>query len=168
MWADGIHVNVRLEDTENQRHCLLVLLGATAEGYKELIAVMDGYRESTQSWLELLVDLRQRGLTQAPQVAVGDGALGFWAVLRQVHPQMREQHCWVHKTAKVLNALPQSVQPRAKEDLHQIWLAESRAQANQAFDKFLAKYGAKYEGACRCLEKDREELLAFYDFLAEP
>ena len=166
IWADGIHVNVRLEDTENKRQCMLVVLGATVDGHKELIAVMDGYRESEQCWTELLVDLQQRGLTLAPQLAVGDGALGFWAALRKVYPETREQRCWVHKTANVLSKLPRSVQPRAKADLHEIWMAETREAANQAFDRFLAKYGAKYEGACECLRKDREELLTFYDFPA--
>ena len=167
IWADGIHVNVRLEDTENKRQCMLVVMGATADGHKELIAVMDGYRESEQSWKELLIDLQQRGLTLAPQVATGDGALGFWAALRKVYPQTREQRCWVHKTANVLNKMPKSVQPRAKEALHEIWMAETRDAANKAFDRFLEKYGAKYEGACECLKKDRAELLTFYDFPAE-
>src|SRR6516225_2801943 len=167
IWADGIYVNIRLEDTENKRQCLLVVMGATAEGYKELVAVRDGYRESEQSWHELLVDLKQRGLTLAPQLATGDGALGFWAALRKVYPQTREQRCWVHKTANVLNNLPKSVQPRAKTDLHEIWMAETREAANQAFDKFLAKYQAKYGEACECLVKDREVLLTFYDFPAE-
>jgi putative transposase len=167
IWADGIHVNVRLEDPENKRQCMLVVMGATAEGHKELIAVMDGYRESEQSWTELLVDLRQRGLTLAPLLATGDGALGFWAALRKVFPETREQRCWVHKTANVLNKLPKSVQPRAKADLHEIWMAETRAEANKAFDVFLAKYQAKYEGACECLRKDRDVLLTFYDFPAE-
>ena|SRR5215475_67365 len=167
IWADGIYVNVRLEDTENKRQCMLVVMGATADGHKELIAVMDGYRESEQSWNELLTDLRQRGWTLPPQVATGDGALGFWAALRKVFPQTREQRCWVHKTANVLNKLPRSVQPRAKEDLHEIWMAETREQASKAFDGFLAKYQAKYEGACECLRKDREVLLTFYDFPAE-
>jgi transposase-like protein len=167
LWADGIYVNVRLEDTENKRQCLLVVMGVTLEGHKELVAVMDGYRESEASWSELLVDLQQRGLTLAPQLATGDGALGFWAALRKVYPQTREQRCWVHKTANVLNKLPKSVQPRAKADLHEIWMAETREQANQAFDKFLAKYDAKYEAACECLRKDRDVLLTFYDFPAE-
>jgi len=167
IWVDGIYVNVRLEDTENKRQCLLVMMGVTVDGHKELMAVMDGYRESEQSWYELLVDLKQRGLTLAPQLATGDGALGFWAALRKVYPETREQRCWVHKTANVLNKLPRSVQPRAKADLHEIWLAETREAANQAFDNFLAKYQAKYEGACECLQKDREVLLAFYDFPAE-
>lgn len=167
LWADGIYVNVRLEDTENKRQCMLVVMGATADGHKELVAVMDGYRESEQSWFELLTGLKQRGLTLAPQLATGDGALGFWAALRKVYPQTREQRCWVHKTVNVLNKLPKSVQPRAKADLHEIWLAETRAAANKAFDTFLEKYQAKYEGACECLRKDREVLLAFYDFPAE-
>jgi len=167
IWADGISVSVRLEDTENKRQCLLVLVGATAEGYKELLAVMDGYRESEQSWYELLIDLKQRGLTLAPQLATGDGALGFWAALRKVYPQTREQRCWVHKTANVLNKMPTSVQPRAKADLHEVWMAETRASANKAFDDFLGKYQVKYEGACECLRKDRDVLLAFYDFPAE-
>jgi putative transposase len=167
IWADGIHVNVRLEDTENKQQCLLVVMGATAEGHKELLAVQDGYRESTQSWTELLVDLQRRGLTLAPKVATGDGALGFWAALRRVYPETREQRCWVHKTANVLNRMPKSVQPRAKADLHAIWMAETREQAYQAFDTFVAKYQAKYGEACECLRKDREELLTFYDFPAE-
>ena len=167
IWADGIYVNVRLEDTEAKRQCLLVVMGATAEGQKELLAVMDGYRESTQSWTELLVDLRQRGLTLAPKLATGDGAMGFWAALRTVYPETRQQRCWVHKTMNVLNKMPRSVQPRAKADLHEIWMAETREQAHKAFDTFLAKYQAKYEDACECLSKDRAELLTFYDFPAE-
>ena len=167
LWADGIYVNVRLEDPENQRQCLLVIMGATADGHKELIAVQDGYRESEQSWTELLLDLRQRGLTVAPLLATGDGALGFWAALRKVYSETREQRCWVHKTANVLNKMPKSVQPRAKADLHEIWMAETRAQADKAFDAFLAKYQAKYADACACLRKDREVLLTFYDFPAE-
>jgi putative transposase len=167
LWADGIYVNVRLEDTENKQQCLLVLMGATADGHKELLAVQDGYRESTQSWTELLVDLQRRGLTLPPKLATGDGALGFWAALRMVYPETREQRCWVHKTANVLNKMPRSVQPRAKADLHQIWMAETRTHAYQALDTFLAKYQAKYADACECLSKDREELLTFYDFPAE-
>jgi len=167
IWADGIHVNVRLEDTENARQCLLVVMGATADGYKELLAVRDGYRESEQSWHELLIDLKQRGLTLAPQLATGDGGLGFWAALRKVYPETREQRCWVHKTANVLNNLPRSVQPRAKADLHEIWMAETRESANKALEAFLGKYQAKYADACECLTKDRDVLMAFYDFPAE-
>jgi len=167
VWADGIHVNVRLEDEGNKKQCLLVLMGATAEGRKELIAVMDGVRESKQSWQELLLDLRQRGLSKPPKLAVGDGSLGFWAALREVYPTTREQRCWVHKTANVLNKMPKALQAKAKGDLHQIWLAETREMANKAFDHFLEKYGVKYEAACNCLSKDRDALLTFYNFPAE-
>jgi len=167
LWVDGIYVNVRLEDTENKRQCLLIVMGATPDGYKELLAVSDGYRESTQSWQEVLLDLKQRGLALAPKLATGDGALGFWAALRQVYPETRGQRCWMHKTANVLNKMPRSVQRRAKADLHEIWMAETREGANKAFDDFLAKYQAKFDGACECLSKDREALLAFYDFPAE-
>ena len=167
IWADGIYANVRLEDEANSRQCLLVLMGATAAGEKELIAVIDGYRESKQSWLELLLGLKQRGLTIDPKLAIGDGALGFWAAVREVYPQAREQRCWVHKTANVLNKMPKSVQSKAKADIHEIWQAETRAMGNKAFDHFLEKYGAKYPDACECLKKDREALLTFYDFPAE-
>lgn len=167
IWADGIYANVRLEDDANKKQCLLVLMGATIDGRKELIGVIDGYRESKQSWLEFLLDLKQRGLSIDPKLAVGDGALGFWAALREVFPTTREQRCWVHKTANVLNKMPQSVQPKAKADLHEIWQAETRAEANEAFDHFLQKYSPKYEAACECLKKDRDVLLTFYDFPAE-
>ena len=167
IWADGIYANVRLEDEANSRQCLLVLMGATAEGEKELIAVIDGYRESKQSWMELLLDLKQRGLTIEPKLAIGDGALGFWAAVREVYTKTREQRCWVHKTANVLNKMPKSVQPKAKADIHEIWQAETREMGNKAFDHFLEKYRAKYSDACECLKKDREALLIFYDFPAE-
>lgn len=167
VWADGIYANIRLEDEANSKQCLLVLMGATADGVKELITVQDGFRESEQSWKELLLDLKQRGLTIAPKLAVGDGALGFWAALRKIFPETKEQRCWVHKTVNVLNKLPKSVQPKAKGDLHEIWQAETRAAATKAFDHFLEKYAAKYAKACECLKKDRDELLAFYDFPAE-
>lgn len=167
VWADGIYANIRLEDEANSKQCLLVLMGATADGVKELITVQDGYRESEQSWSELLLDLTQRGLTIAPKLAVGDGALGFWAALRKIFPETKEQRCWVHKTANVLNNLPKSVQPKAKGDLHEIWQAETRENANKAFDHFQEKYAAKYAKACDCLKKDRDELLTFYDFPAE-
>lgn len=167
VWADGIYANIRLEDGANSKQCLLVLMGATADGVKELITVQDGFRESEQSWKELLLDLKQRGLTIAPKLAVGDGALGFWAALRKIFPETKEQRCWVHKTVNVLNKLPKSVQPKAKGDLHEIWQAETRAAATKAFDHFLEKYAAKYAKACECLKKDRDELLAFYDFPAE-
>ena len=167
VWADGIHVNVRLETPENRKQCLLVLMGATTEGKKELIAVVDGYRESEQSWYELLIDLKQRGLSISPKLAVGDGALGFWAAIRKVFPDTREQRCWVHKTANILNKMPRSVQPKAKDAIHQIWMSETREQGHKAFDAFLEKYQAKYPEACHCLSKDRDVLLAFYDFPAE-
>ena len=167
VWADGIHAKVRLEDDANKKQCILVLMGATADGKKELIAVNDGYRESEQSWSELLLSLKQRGLGEAPKIAVGDGALGFWAALRKVFPETIEQRCWVHKTANILNKMPKSVQPKAKGDLHEIWQAETRADAAKAFDNFLEKYDAKYHPACECLRKDRDQLLAFYDFPAE-
>ena len=167
IWADGIYANIRLEDEANSKQCLLVIRGATADGEKELIAVIDGYRESKQSWLELLLGLKQRGLTIPPMLAIGDGALGFWAALREVFPTTQEQRCWVHKTANVLNNMPKSVQPKAKADLHEIWQAETRETANKAFDHFLEKYGAKYPAACECLKKDRDVLLSFYDFPAE-
>jgi transposase-like protein len=168
LWADGIYANVRLEDEANARQCLLVLMGATEDGRKELICVLDGFRESKQSWRELLLDLKQRGLAlTASSLAVGDGALGFWAALREVYPGVREQRCWLHKTANVLNKLPKSLQPKAKGELHEIWQAETREDAQRAFDNFLEKYQAKYAAACECLSKDREELLAFYDFPAE-
>jgi len=167
LWADGIHVNVRLEDDANKRQCLLVLMGATPRGEKELIAITDGYRESKQSWSELLLDLKQRGLSIDPQLAVADGALGFWAAVREIFSEIQEQRGWVHKTANVLNNMPKSVQPKAKADIHEIWQAPTRETANQAFDHFLEKYGAKYDAACVCLKKDRDVLLSFYDFPAE-
>ena len=167
IWADGIHVNVRLESAGNQRQCMLVLIGATRGGKKEFIAITDGYRESEQSWYELLVDLKNRGLIMAPKLAIGDGALGFWAAIRKVYGETREQRCWVHKTANILNKMPKSVQPKAKTDIHNIWMAETRKEAGEAFDTFLEKYQAKYPKACECLAKDRDALLTFYDFPAE-
>lgn len=163
VWADGIHFNIRLEE---DRQCILVLMGATGDGKKELIAVSDGYRESEQSWKALLLDCQARGLTVTPALAVGDGALGFWKALRQIFPTTREQRCWVHKTANVLDKMPKGQQPKAKEMLHAIWQAETRAAAGKAFDLFVATYEAKYGKATDCLLKDREELLVFYDFPA--
>lgn len=167
VWADGIHVNVRLGDEENRRQCILVLMGATPDGRKELIAVQDGYRESEQSWSELLLDLKQRGLESAPELAIGDGALGFWAALRKVFPTTREQRCWVHKTANILNDIPKATQPRVKQAVHAIWEAESRQDAEQAMEHFQEKYAAKYPKAWERLNKDRDVLLTFYDFPAE-
>ena len=164
LWVDGVHFNIRLEE---DRQCILVLMGATADGHKELIALHDGYRESEQSWRELLLDVKSRGLSIDPKLATGDGALGFWKALPQVFPTTRTQRCWVHKTANVLDKLPKRLQPRAKEMIHEIWMADTREAAQAAFDAFLATYGPKYPQACECLAKDREELLAFYDFPAE-
>ena len=164
VWADGIHFNIRLEE---DRQCILVLMGATADGQKELIAIVDGYRESEQSWKALLLDCQARGLVVDPKLAIGDGALGFWKAVRQVWPQTQEQRCWVHKTANVLDSLPKSQQPRAKEMLHAIWQAATRQEADKAFDLFMATYEAKYPKATECLSKDREQLLVFYDFPAE-
>ena len=164
IWVDGVHFNVRLEE---DRQCILVVMGATADGNKELIAVADGYRESEQSWKEVLLDVKQRGLTIDPKLAIGDGALGFWKALPQVFPTTGEQRCWVHKTANVLDKLPKRLQPRAKESIHQIWMAETKQAANEAFDAFIKTYEAKYPKATECLAKDREKLLTFYDFPAE-
>jgi transposase-like protein len=167
VWADGVHFNVRLEDPGNARQCILVLMGATAEGKKELLAVADGYRESEQSWLELLLDLRARGLLLDPELATGDGALGFWKALAKVYGKTRTQRCWVHKTRNVLNKMPKSVQAKAKSMLHDIWMAATRAEAESAFDLFVDAFGTKYAAAVSCLRSDRAELLAFYDFPAE-
>ncbi len=168
LWADGVHFNVRLEE---DRTCILVLMGATADGRKELIAVADGFRESEQSWYELLMNVKARGLSvdpnTAPKLAIADGALGFWAALPKVWPQANAQRCWVHKTANVLGKLPKRSQPAAKDALHQIWMAPTRNAANQAFDTFVETYTPKYPKAAACLTKDRTELLAFYDFPAE-
>lgn len=167
LWADGIYFNVRLEDPGNSRQCILVLMGATAEGKKELIAVADGYRESEQSWLELLLDVRSRGVIVDPRTATGDGALGFWKALAQVYPTTRAQRCWVHKTANVLNKMPKSVQAKAKSMIHEIWMAETKSDAMKAMELFDETFRAKYESAVSCLTSDREVLLAFYDFPAE-
>lgn len=167
VWADGIHFNIRLEDPGNNKQCILVLMGATADGRKELIAIADGYRESTQSWRELLLDVKNRGLQVDPKVATGDGALGFWAAVREIYPTTKEQRCWVHKTANVLNKMPKSVQAKAKSMLHDIWMAETRAEADKAFDLLVSTYQAKYARAVECLVKDRDALLTFYDFPAE-
>jgi putative transposase len=164
LWVDGVHFGVRLEDASQ---CILVIIGATADGKKELLAMLDGYRESAESWKELLLDLKQRGLKIDPKLAVGDGALGFWKALPQVYGSTRAQRCWVHKTANVLNQLPKGQQAKAKAALHEIWMAESRAAAEQAFDHFLTTYEVKYAKATECLAKDRDSLLTFYDFPAE-
>lgn len=164
VWADGIHLQARLED---DAQCILVLIGATPTGDKELIGFTDGLRESAQSWSGLLLSLQQRGLRDAPQLAIGDGALGFWKALGEVWPKTREQRCWVHKTGNVLNKLPKTLHSKAKRDLQQIWMAETKVDAGKAFDLFEKTYVAKYEKAVTCLTKDRDVLLAFYDFPAE-
>lgn len=164
LWVDGIHFNIRLEE---HRQCILVVMGATADGKKELVAVQDGYRESEQSWKELLLDLEARGLDVDPELAVGDGALGFWKALPQVWPSTRPQRCWCHKTGNVLNKLPKGEQPRAKATLQEIWMAGTKADAEKAFGLFVDTYAAKFPNAAACLSKDKDELLAFYDFPAE-
>ena len=163
-WVDGIHVQARLEDTAQ---CLLVIIGATPEGKKELVGLVDGVRESAQSWRELLLDLKRRGLAIGPELAVADGALGFWQAIEEVWPQTRGQRCWVHKTANVLNKLPKSQQPRAKRALQEIWMAETKQDALAAFDAFVETWSIKYDKAVECLIRDRDALLAFYDFPAE-
>ena len=164
LWADGIYFNIRLSD---DRPCVLVLMGALADGTKELIAMVDGERESEQSWKQLLVDVKSRGLIQAPMLATGDGALGFWKALRQVWPSTRQQRCWVHKTVNVLDKLPRGQQIPAKNILHEIWMSATKADATKAMEKFAATCQAKYPKAVECLTKDKDELLAFYDFPAE-
>jgi transposase-like protein len=164
VWADGIYFNVRLTD---DRPCVLVLMGATEDGTKELIALVDGQRESEQSWLEVLLDVKSRGLVDAPKLATGDGSLGFWKALKQVYSSTRHQRCWVHKTVNVLDKLPKSQQPSAKSILHEIWMSATKDDALKAFDRFVATYQAKYPKAVECLLKDKDQLLAFYDFPAE-
>ena len=164
LWVDGIHFGVRLEDAAQ---CILVVIGATVDGKKELVALADGYRESADSWRELLLGLRSQGLKIDPQVAVGDGALGFWKALPQVFGTTQPQRCWVHKTANILNKLPKSQQPKAKAALQEIWMAATRQDAEKAFDQFLTVYRPKYPKAAACLEQDREALLTFYAFPAE-
>jgi transposase-like protein len=163
IWADGIHSNVRMDD----RLCLLVIIGSDAQGNKELIALSDGYRESAASWEETLLDLTQRGLTIPPKLAVGDGALGFWNALSKTWPQTAQQRCWVHKTANVMEKLPKSMQPKVKEVLHNIWGAETRKEAEIAFEHCIERFSLKYPKAMDCLAKDKATLLAFYDFPAE-
>ncbi len=164
IWADGVYLQARMEP---QAECMLVLIGATPEGKKELLGFQVGVRESAQSWRELLVDLKARGLSIAPEVATGDGAIGFWKALDEVSPTTRHQRCTVHKTANVLDKLPRSVQPAAKSDLREVWTAPDRMTAEAAIATFADKYGAKYDKAVTCLVKDRGSLLTFYDFPAE-
>lgn len=164
VWADGLYFGCRLSD---DRPCLLVLMGATADGKKELIAMVDGQRESETSWSSLLLDCKSRGLTTAPKLATGDGSLGFWIALGKAFPSTRQQRCWVHKTLNVLDKLPKGEQAAAKRTLHEIWMSARREDATTAFDRFVQLYGTKWPRATACLEKDRAELLSFYDFPAE-
>jgi len=164
LWVDGVYCNVRMD---KDKQCLLVIVGATENGVKELVALEDGYRESEQSWSELLIDLKHRGLSEAPEIAVGDGAMGFWKALKKVYPQTREQRCWMHKTGNILNYLPKREQPKAKDRLHQIWMASSKEEAFKALKHFVEIYEAKFPKAAHCLIKDKETLMAFYDFPAE-
>lgn len=163
-WADGIHMNTRLADG---KQCVLVIMGCNDAGIKELVGITDGYSEGTQSWKELLLSLKQQGLEMGPQLAIGDGALGFWKALKEVYGDTRKQRCWVHKTENVLNTLPKSLHAQSKQKLQDIWMAPTKDEANKAFDLFLKTYDAKYPKATECLRKDRNELMTFYDFPAE-
>ena len=162
IWADGVYSGLRAEQA---KLCALVIIGVNERGEKHFLAIEDGVRESTQSWREVLLSLKSRGMN-APKLAIGDGAMGFWAALDEVYGETRQQRCWMHKTMNVLNCLPKSSQPKAKSALHSIWQAETKTEAEKAFDLFLATYDAKYPKATLCLQKDREELMAFYDFPA--
>lgn len=163
IWADGIYFNIRNDDA---KQCILVIIGVTEDGRKEFVAIEDGYRESEQSWSELLLRIKSQGLKHPPKLAIGDGALGFWKALRKVYPETEHQRCWVHKTANVLNKLPKILQPKVKQALHQIWMAPTRTDAYKVFDSVLCVYSDKYPKAMECLEKDKKELLAFYDYPA--
>jgi len=163
IWADGIYSGLRGED---DKLCALVIVGVNARGQKQFLAIEDGVRESTQSWREVLLSLKSRGMN-APKLAIGDGAMGFWAALEEVFPTSRQQRCWQHKTMNVLNCLPKLSQPKAKSALHNIWQAETKEDANKAFDLFVKTYEPKYPKAALCLQKDRDELMAFFDFPAQ-
>ena len=164
VWADGVYFTPRLD---GDRQCMLVIIGTDEYGEKDVLGIMDGFRENADSWRDLLRGLKKRGLTQDPELAIGDGALGFWTALRDVHPTTREQRCWVHKTANVTGAMPKSLREKAKAELQDIWMAETKKEANAAFDLFVETYGVKYERAVAKLIKDRDVLLTFYDFPAE-
>lgn len=163
-WVDGIYFNVRLTD---ERPCLLVIVGTLVDGSKELVAIWDGQRESKMSWKELLSDLKHRGINKCPRLAIGDGALGFWAALEEEYPKVDQQRCWVHKTANILDKLPKSIQPSAKELIHQMYMAPKKEQALKAYDEFMKRYQAKYPKACECLAKDKDVLFTFYNYPAE-
>ena len=162
-WVDGVYLKVRMED----KQCLLVIIGADEFGNKELLSVEDGFRESEQSWNEVLIDLKNRGLKIGPKLAVGDGALGFWNALHKVYGDTKQQRCWMHKTGNILNKLPKTLHSRAKQHIHDIWMAETKEDAEKCFDFFAKAYQVKYPNAAECLTKDRDSLLAFYDFPAE-
>lgn len=163
-WADGIHLQARMEDSAE---CVLVIIGVTEQGNKELLALEAGHRESKESWLCLLRDIKHRGLNEAPKLAVGDGALGFWGALTEIYGETKQQRCWFHKMGNVLDKLPKSLLAKAKKQLQDIWMAPTRKQACEAFEYFIQSYEAKYPKATECLQKDKEELLSFYDFPAE-
>ncbi len=163
IWADGVYFNIRSDDA---KQCILVIIGVTEHGRKEFIAIEDGYRESDQSWSELLLRIKSQGLRYSPKLAVGDGALGFWKALSKIFPETVHQRCWVHKTANVLNKLPKMVQPKVKQALHEIWMAPTKEDAYKAFGIAIKTYSDKYPKAMECLKKDKEEMLAFYNFPA--
>lgn len=163
LWADGIHLKARLEDS---KQCVLVIIGVDEQGKKHFLAIEDGVRESTLSWRSVLLSLKQRGLKTSPKLAVGDGALGFWHALSEVYPDTKHQRCWVHKTANILNKLPKGLQAKAKSQIQAIWMAATRQEAQRALNHFCLVYRDKYPKAVQCLEKDEEALLAFYDFPA--
>lgn len=160
-WVDGIYFNIRLDD---ERQCILVIIGATKDGNKELVAISDGFRESKTSWKEILLSVKQRGLKKAPKLAVADGALGFWAALREVYGTTREQRCWVHKTANILDKLPKSMRTKAKSMIHEMYMAEKKVDALNAYELFVETYGDKYPKAVKCLTKDKDLLFTFYNF----
>jgi transposase-like protein len=164
IWVDGIYFNIRLGE---DRPCMLVVIGAREDGQKEFIGIHDGVRESKQSWKDFLQNLKSRGMIITPSLAIGDGALGFWSALEEEYPQCQEQRCWVHKTANILDKMPKSVQVNAKRMIHEMYMAPTKEKALKAYDEFLAHYLAKYPGACKCLEKDKEQMFNFYDFPAE-
>ncbi len=161
IWADGIHFNVRLE---GERSCILVIMGADSAGNKELLAVSDGYRESTVSWREMLLRLQKQGMKDSPKLAIGDGALGFWKALSEVFPGTKRQRCWVHKTANILDKMPKSVQPKAKSLIHDMYMAETEENALKSYDHFISSYQDKYPKAVGCLTKDKDDLFTFYGF----
>ena len=162
-WVDGIYFNVRLDDN---RSCILVIMGADSHGNKELIAVCDGFRESKLGWKEMLLDLKNRGLAFAPKLAIGDGSLGFWAALDEVFPETKRQRCWVHKTANILDKMPKSIQPKAKSMIHEMYMAATKESALKTYDHFIESFEPKYPKAVECLKKDRQDLFTFYDYPA--